>query len=171
MKNNTIKNIAKKSAIAATLMTGLTAGTAFADTFNATLTVVEPVTLTETTQMALGSILGNTSAVCAIGALGDLTGAGCFDDTLSGTLAVINVDGTAGLQVDIALTAGTSAASEMTFTPSMLDNGAGATTLVGVTLLATHNMTLGGSLTVDNGPLAVTNNVTSVDYQVDVTYQ
>ena len=86
-------------------------------------------------------------------------------------MAVINVDGTAGLQVDIALTAGTSAASEMTFTPSMLDNGTGATSLTGVTLLATHNMTLGGSLTIDNGPLAVTNNVTSVDYQVDVTYQ
>jgi len=171
MNKSTIKNIAKNSAITATLITGLAAGTALADTFNASLTIVEPITLSQTTQMALGSVLANTSAVCAIGALGDLTGAGCFDDTLSGTLAVINVDGTAGLQVDIALTAGTSAASEMTFTPSMLDNGTGATLLTGVTLLATHNMTLGGSLTIDNGPLAVTNNVTSVDYQVDVTYQ
>jgi len=171
MKNLSLKNITKKSAIVATVITGLSAGTAFADTFNAALSIVEPIALTQTTQMNLGAILATTSNTCTIAALGDLTGTGCFDDSATGTLAAIGVDGTTGLQVDIALTAGASAASELSFIPSLLDNGQGATTLTGVTLQASHSLSLGGALTIDNGPLAITNNVTSVDYQVDVTYQ
>ena len=113
MKTLSLKNITKKSAIAATVIAGLSAGTAFADTFNAALTIVEPIALSQTTQMNLGAILATTSNTCTIAALGDLSGTGCFDDSATGTLAAISVDGTTGLQVDIALTAGASAASEL----------------------------------------------------------
>ena len=171
MKALTLKNITKKTAIAATIISGLTAGTAFADTFNAALTIVEPISLTQTTQMDLGAILATDTNTCTIAALGDLIGTGCFDDAATGTLAAITVDGTTGLQVDIALTPGASLAAELSFIPSMLDNGQSATTLLGVTLQASHTLSLGGILTVVDGAAAVTNNVTSVDYQVAVTYQ
>ena len=170
MTNITLKNIAKKTAIAATLISGLSAGTVSADTFNAALSLVEPIALTQTTQMNLGAILATDSNTCTLAALGARTGTGCFGPT-SGTLAAIGVSGTAGQQVDIALTNGASAASELTFAPSLLDNGQGATTLTGVTLQAAHSLSLGGTLTVANGALAITNNVTSVNYQVNVTYQ
>jgi len=165
-----IKNIAKKSAIAATLVTGLSAGSAFADTFNATLSIVQPIALTQTTQMNLGAILATDSNTCTLGVLGARIGTGCFGPT-SGTLAAIGVSGSTGQQVDIALTNGASAASELTFVPSLLNNGQGLTNLTGVTLQAAHALTLGGTLTVANGALAITNNVSSVNYQVNVTYQ
>jgi len=159
-----------KSATASILLTGLTVGFAQADTFNASLSMVEPISLSETTQMNLGTILANDTDTCTVAVAGARSGAGCFGSG-AGTLAAIDVSGTAGLQVDIALTNGASAASELTFAPSMLDNGAGATTLTGVTLLASHTLALGGTVTVADGALALTNSVTSVDYQVDVTYQ
>ena len=159
-----------KSAAASLLLTGMAAGIAHADTFNASLTLVEPISLTETTQMNLGSILANNADTCTVAAAGARSGAGCFGSG-TGTLAAIDVSGTAGLQVDIALTNGASSASELTFAPSMLDNGAGATTLTGVTLLASHTLSLGGTVTVADGALAITNAVNSVDYQVNVTYQ
>ena len=159
-----------KSAATSLLLTGMAAGVAHADTFNAALTLVEPISLTETTQMNLGSILANDTDTCTVAALGARSGAGCFGSG-TGTLAAIDVAGSTGLQVDIALTSGASGASELTFLPSMLDNGTGATTLTGVTLQASHAMSLGGTVTVANGALALTNAVTSVDYQIDVTYQ
>jgi len=170
MKNLTIKNIAKKSAIAATLVSGLVAGNAFADTFNASLNLVQPISMSETTQMDLGSILANDSATCTVTTLGARSGTACFGAG-NGTLAAIDVNGTTGLQVDIALTNGASGASELTFVPALIDNGQGASTLTGVTLQASHSLSLGGTLTVANAALALTNTVTSVDYQVAVTYQ
>ena len=163
------KNIIK-SAAASILLTGMTTGMAYADTFNASLTLVEPISLTETTQMNLGSILANDADTCTVAAAGARSGAGCFGSG-TGTLAAIDVSGTAGLQVDIALSNGASAASELTFAPSMLDNGTGGTTLTGVTLQASHSLSLGGTVTVSNAALAITNSVASVDYQIDVTYQ
>jgi len=53
----------------------------------------------------------------------------------------------------------------------MVDNGQGATSLTAVTLQASHSLEIGGTLTVADGALALTNGVTSVDYQVAVTYQ
>lgn len=165
-----MKTFIKKSAIAATMISGLVAGTASADTFNAALSLVQPISLTESTQMDLGSILASDSDTCTIAAAGARSGAACFGST-NGTLAVINVDGTDGQQVDIALTAGTSGAAELAFTPSMIDNGEGATSLSGVTLQASHTLSLGGTLTVTDGALALSNGVNSVEYQVEVTYQ
>jgi len=165
-----MKTFIKKSAIAATLVSGLTAGMASADTFNAALSLVQPISLSETTQMDLSSILAQDTATCTLGTAGARSGTACFG-TAAGTLAAIDVSGTTGMQVDIALTAGASAASELSFVPAMIDNGEGATTLTGVTLQAAHSLSLGGTLTVDNGTAAIANNVTSVDYQVEVTYQ
>jgi len=170
MKNLTIKNIVKKSAIAATLASGLFAGTSFADTFNASLNLVQPISMTEITQMDLGSVLADDAATCTVTTAGARSGTACFGAS-SGTLAAIDVNGTTGMQVDIALTDGASGSSELSFAPSMIDNGEGATNLTGVTLQASHSLSLGGTLTVADGALAITNNVTSVDYQVAVTYQ
>jgi len=171
LQDSSLKNITKRSAIAATLTTGLTAGTALAETFNAAFTIIEPIYLTQTSQMNLGAILATTSDTCTITTLGGLTGSGCYNDSLTGTLASIRVNGTKKLQVDIALTAGASAASELSFIPTLLDNGQGTTTLTGITLQDPHTLSVGGALTINNGPLAITNNVSSVNFQVDVTYQ
>ena len=165
-----MNNTVIKSAAASILLTGMTVGMVQADTFNASLSMVEPISLSETTQMNLGSILANDTDTCTVAAAGARSGAGCFGSG-TGTLAAIDVSGTSGLQVDIALTNGASSASELSFSPSMLDNGTGGTTLTGVTLQASHSLSLGGTVTIDNGVLAITNAVTSVDYQVDVTYQ
>jgi len=159
-----------KTAATSLLLSGMAVGMAQADTFNAALSMVEPISLTETTQMNLGTILANDTDTCTVAAAGARSGTGCFGSG-AGTLAAIDVSGTSGLQVDIALTDGASAASELTFAPSILDNGTGATTLTGVTLQASHSLSLGGTVTVSNGALAVTNSVSSVDYQIDVTYQ
>lgn len=163
------KNIIK-SAAASILLTGLTAGLAQADTFNATLNLVQPIALSEATQMDLGNIFANDADTCTVAAAGARSGAACFGSG-NGTLAAIDVSGTAGLQVDITLTSGGSAASELSFVPSMINNGVGTTVLTGVTLQASHQMSLGGTVTVDNAALAISNSVASVDYQVDVTYQ
>jgi len=165
-----MKNIIIKSAAASVVLASMTAGLAQAETFNATLNLVQPIALTEATQMDLGSIFANDTDTCTVAALGARSGAACFGSG-SGTLAAIDVTGTTGLQVDIALTNGASAASELSFVPSMIDNGVGATTLTGVTLQASHQLSLGGTVTVDNATLALSNGVTSVDYQVVVTYQ
>ncbi|KZY96031.1 hypothetical protein A3749_04460 [Oleiphilus sp. HI0078] len=165
-----MKTLFKKSAIAATMISGLIAGTATADTFNASLNLVQPISLTEATQMDLGDVLASDSDTCTITTGGARSGAACFGSG-NGTLAAINVAGTDGQQVDIALTAGTSGASELSFAPAMLDNGEGATTLTGVTLQTNHALYLGGTLTVANGALALSNGVNSVEYQVEVTYQ
>jgi Domain of unknown function (DUF4402) len=165
-----MKTFIKNTTIAATMISGLIAGTANADTFNAALNLVQPIALSEATQMNLGSVLANDSDTCTVATGGARTGAACFGSG-TGTLAAIDVSGTAGLQVDIALTAGTSTASELSFAPSMIDNGQGATTLTGVTLQASHSLSLGGTLTVDDGAAALSNGVSSVEYQVAVTYQ
>jgi len=170
MKNLTIKNIVKKSAIAATLASGLFAGTAIADTFNASLNLVQPISMAEVTQMDLGSLLAEDAATCTVTTAGARSGTACFGAG-AGTLAAIDINGTTGMQVDIVLTNGASGSSELSFAPSMINNGEGATTLTGVTLQASHSLSLGGTLTVADGALAIANNVTSVDYQVDVTYQ
>lgn len=165
-----MKTFFKKSAIAATMVSGLVAGNAMADVFNASLNLVQPISLSEATQMNLGSILAEDTQTCTLAAAGARAGGACFGSA-TGTLAAIDVAGTTGLQVDIALTDGASGANELTFSPSMIDNGQGATTLVGVTLQAAHSLSLGGTLTVADGATAITNGVTSVDYQVEVTYQ
>lgn len=160
----------KKAAIAATIVTGLSAGAVQADTFQALLTIVEPLTLSESTQMDLGNIdVSTNAATCTVAAAGARSGAACFDAATNGVAGVIDVSGSTGLQFDITIS-GTSA-DGLTFAPSMLDNGQGATTLTGVTLAASHQMTLGGTLTVDNGTTATTNNPTSIDYDVTVAYQ
>lgn len=165
-----MNNLLKKSALTAALISGLSAGTAVADTFNATLNLVQPISMTETTQMDLGSILANDSDTCTLTTAGARSGAACFGSA-TGTLAAIDVTGTTGMQVDIALTDGASSGSELTFSPSMIDNGQGAATLTGVTLQASHSLSLGGTLTVADATNAIANSITSVDYQVEVTYQ
>jgi hypothetical protein len=170
MKNSSIKNIAKNTVIAATLASGLMAGNAIADTFNATLNLVQPISMSESVQMDLGSVLANDTDTCTVAAAGARSGAACFGAS-NGTLAAIDVSGSTGLQVDIALTNGASSGAELTFIPSLIDNGQGATTLTGVTLQASHSLSLGGTLTVANGAQAISNSITSVDYQVAVTYQ
>jgi len=164
------KTIIKSAVVTSAVIAAMTTGFAQAETFNATLNLVQPIALTETTQMDLGSIFANDTDTCTVAALGARSGAACFGSG-SGTLAAIDVTGTTGLQVDIALTNGASAASELSFVPSMIDNGVGATTLTGVTLQASHQLSLGGTVTVDNAALAISNSVSSVDYQVNVTYQ
>lgn len=160
----------KKAAVAATIVTGLGIGTAQADTFQALLSIVQPLTLAENTQMDLGQIdVSTDTATCTVAALGARSGAACFDVASNGVAGLIDVTGTTGLQFDISIS-GTSA-DGLSFVPSMLDNGQGATTLTGVTLAASHQLTLGGTLTVDNGSTAATNNPTSIDYDVTVAYQ
>ncbi|TNC80628.1 MAG: hypothetical protein C9356_12975 [Oleiphilus sp.] len=160
----------KKAAIAATIVTGLSAGAAQADTFQALLSIVQPLSLAENTQMDLGQIdVSTDAAVCTVAAAGARSGAACFDAVTNGTAGVIDVSGTTGLQFDISISGTT--ANGLTFAPSMLDNGQGATTLTGVTLAASHQLTLGGTLTVDSGATASANNPTSIDYDVTVAYQ
>lgn len=160
----------KKAAITATMIAGFGAGVAQADTFQALLSIVQPLTLAESTQMDLGQIdVSTDAATCQVAAGGARTGAACFDAATNGAAGVIDVTGTTGLQFDISIS-GTSA-NGLTFVPSMLDNGTGASTLTGVTLAASHQLTVGGTLTVDNGTTAATNNPTSIDYDVTVAYQ
>ncbi len=164
-----MKNTFKKAAIAATLVSGLGAGMAQADTFQALLSIVEPLALTESTQMNLGQIDPSADAVtCTLAAGGARSGSGCFDAATNGVEGVIDVDGTDGLTFDIAI-AGTSS-NGMTFAPTMLNNGEGAATLTGVTLQASHQLTLGGTLTVDTAATAAASGATSIDYDVTVTY-
>lgn len=164
-----MKNTFKKAAIAATLVSGLGAGMAKADTFQALLSIVEPLALTENTQMNLGQIDASADAVtCTLAAGGARSGSGCFDAATNGVAGVIDVDGTDGLTFDIAI-AGTSS-NGMTFAPTMLNNGEGAATLTGVTLQAAHQLTLGGTLTVDTAATAAASGATSIDYDVTVTY-
>jgi len=165
-----MKKIILKSAIASVLLAGMTTGMAQADTFNASLNLVQPISLSEMTQMNLGSVLANDTATCTVAAAGARSGTACFG-AAAGTLASIGVTGTTGLQVDIALTNGASAGSELTFSPTLIDNGTGTATLTGVTLQASHSLSVGGTVTVANGALALTNSVNSVDYQIAVTYQ
>lgn len=164
-----MKNTFKKAAIAATLVSGLGAGMAQADTFQALLTIVEPLQLTETTQMNLGQIDASGDGVtCTLAAGGARSGTGCFDAGTNGVEGVLGVAGTETLTFDIAI-AGTSS-NGMTFVPSMIDNGEAATTLTGVALQAAHELTLGGTLTVDTAATAAASGATSIDYDVTVTY-
>ena len=164
-----MKNTFKKAAIAATLVSGLGTGMAQADTFQALLSIVEPLALTETTQMDLGQIDPSGDGVtCTLAAGGARSGSGCFDAATNGVEGVIGVAGTDGLTFDITI-AGTSS-NGMTFAPSMINNGEAATTLTGVTLQAAHALTLGGTLTVDTAATAAASGATSIDYDVSVVY-
>jgi len=164
-----MKNNFKKAAIAATLVSGLGAGMAQADTFQALLSIVEPLVLSENTQMDLGQIDPSADGVtCTLATGGARSGSGCFDAATNGVAGVLDVAGTDGLTFDISI-AGTSS-NGMTFAPSMIDNGQGATTLTGVTLQATHTLTLGGTLTVDTAATAAASGATSIDYDVSVVY-
>lgn len=155
--------------VAATLVTGV-AGLAHADTFQASLNIIQPLALSEDTQMDLGSIdVSTNTSTCTMAAAGARTGSACFDAATAGTLAAIDVTGSTGQQFDISISGST--ADGLTFAPTLLDNGTGATTLTGVTLAASHQLSLGGTLTVDNGTTAATNNPTQIAYDVTVTYQ
>ena len=164
-----MKNVFKKAAIATTLVSGLGAGMAHADTFQALLQIVEPLQLTENTQMNLGQIDPSADAVtCTLAAGGARSGTGCFDAATNGVEGVIDVAGTDGLTFDITL--GQSSSNGMTFVPAMIDYGEAATTLTGVTLQAAHQLTLGGTLTVDTAATAAASGATSIDYDVSVVY-
>ena len=164
-----MKNVFKKAAIATTLVSGLGAGMAQADTFQALLQIVTPLALTENTQMNLGQIDPSADAVtCTLAAGGARSGTGCFDAATNGVEGVIDVAGTDGLTFDITL--GQSSSNGMTFVPAMIDNGEAATTLTGVTLQAAHQLTLGGTLTVDTAATAAASGATSIDYDVSVVY-
>ncbi|KZZ63260.1 hypothetical protein A3762_12535 [Oleiphilus sp. HI0125] len=167
-----MKNVFKKAAIATTLVSGLGAGMAHADTFQALLQIVTPISLSETTTMNLGQIDPSADAVtCTLAAGGARSGTGCFDAATNGVEGVIDVAGTDGLTFDITL--GQSSSNGMTFVPAMIDNGESATTLTGVTLDGNgHQLTLGGTLTVDSATTAAAAaaTATSIDYDVSVVY-
>lgn len=164
-----MKNTFKKAAIAATLVSGLGTGMAQADTFQALLSIVAPLELSETTQMNLGQIYASAdAATCTLAAAGARSGAGCFAAATPGAAGVISVAGTDGLTFDITL--GQSSSNGMTFVPSMINNGEAATTLSGVTLQSSHALTLGGTLTVDTATTAAASTATSIAYDVSVVY-
>lgn len=164
-----MKTSFKKAAVAAALVSGLGAGMAQADTFQALLQVVEPLALAENTQMDLGQINASGDGVtCTLGASGARSGTGCFDAATNGVAGILDVTGTDGLTFDITL--GGSTSNGMTFAPTMLDNGEGAATLTGVTLQASHTLTLGGTLTVDTAATAVSSGATTINYDVSVVY-
>jgi hypothetical protein len=164
-----MKNTFKKAAIAATLVSGLGAGMAHADTFQALLSIVEPLALAQATQMDLGQIDPSADGVtCTLAAAGARSGAGCFDAATNGVVGLIDVTGTDGLTFDISIAGSTS--NGMSFSPSLLDNGEAATALTGVTLQASHQLDLGGTLTVDTAATAAASGATTIDYDVSVVY-
>ena len=166
-----MKNSIKKAAIAAAMISGLGIGLAQADTFQALLNIIQPIGLSEDTQMDLGDIVAASDGItCVMGAGGVRTGAACFG-TANGVLGVLDVTGTVGEVFDITLAA--SSSDGMTFTPSLLDNGdvAATTSLTSVNLQAAHDLTLGGTLTIDTAATAAASGATDIDYDVTVAYQ
>jgi hypothetical protein len=160
----------KKVAMSATIIAGIGAGLAHADTFQALLSVVSPIALNETTQMQIGEIQPTANAqTCQISnAAGVRVGAACFG-TAAGTAAILDVSGTTGNTFDISLANGT--VDGMTFSPEIIDNGEGATTVLGVNLTPSHQLTVGGTLTIDDFTLAELSTASSISYDVTVTYQ
>ena len=75
----------------------------YAATFQASLNIVTPIVLVNTTQLDLGSIIaGNNSETCAVGIGGVRTGAACFGSE-NGNVGVISVAGVEGEIIDISL--------------------------------------------------------------------
>jgi len=166
-----MKNSIKKAAIAATMISGLGIGLAQADTFQALLNIIQPIGLSQNVQMDLGDIVAASDAdTCVMAAGGVRTGPACFG-TAAGTLGVLDVTGTLGEVFDITLAP--SSSNGMTFAPSLLDNGdlTATTSLTGVTLQTAHDLTLGGTLTIDTATTAAASGATSIDYDVSVAYQ
>jgi hypothetical protein len=168
-----MKNSIKKAAIAATMVSGLAIGLAQADTFVATLNLIQPIGVAQdlANVMDLGDINPASDGItCAIGASGVRTGTACFG-AAAGTVGILDVTGTTGEVFDITLAP--SSSNGMTFAPSVLDNGAVSSTtdLLGVTLQSSHSLTMGGTLTIDTATTAAVSGATSIDYEVTVAYQ
>jgi len=139
------------------------AGVVQAQTFRAALTMIQPVSLAESTQMDLGMVRAQENQSCRIGSEGVRTGSACVGGE-SGSLAEIAVAGSVGQQIDIVLTG--SSTADLSFVPSMVDNGNGSSALTSVSIQPAHKLLLGGEVLVSQFASA-----SSVDYQVNVTYQ
>jgi hypothetical protein len=135
------------------------------------LNIIQPIGVLQDTQMDLGDIVASAGDDCTMTTGGARSGDACFG-TSAGTLGVLDVTGTQGSLFTITLGGSTAVdnANGLSFTPTLLDNGEGAIDLTGVTLQAGHELTLGGTLVVDNATLAATFTATDVDYDVTVAY-
>lgn len=167
-----MKNTFKKAAVAATLVSGLSAGVAQADTFQALLSIVQAISISENTQMDFSTVNavtnGSTCTISNAAGVRTETADGCFG-TGNGVAAILDVSGETGLLFDIS-SSGTSA-NGMTIVPTLLNDGLGGTSTSGVALAASHQLTFGGTLTIDNAATAVASGATTIDYDVTVAYQ
>jgi len=145
------------------LLAVMSVSLAHAETFKASFTLLQPILLTESTQMNLGLLRTLDGESCTLSSGGVRSGIACFGE-VSGSLAKIEVSGSAGLQVDIDLTGSTT--TGLSFVPSMIDNGTGSSALTAVTLQPAHTLLLGGEVSVSELATA-----SSVNYQVNITYQ
>jgi len=169
-----MKNTFKKAAIAATLVSGLGAGVAQADTFQALLSIVAPIAISENTQMDFSTVNADTDGqTCTIE---DAAGArtetadGCYGAG-NGVAAILDVAGSIGLLFDIS-DSGTTA-NGMRIEPTLLNDGLGGTATSGVALGDSHQLIYGGTLTIDSATTAadVADTVNDIAYDVTVAYQ
>ena len=168
-----MKNSIKKAAIAATMVSGLGIGLAQADTFVALLNLIQPIGIAQdpANVMDLGDINPASDGItCAIATGGVRSGTACFG-AANGVLGVLDVTGTTGEVFDITLAP--SSSNGMTFAPTVVNNGdvTATTSLTGVTLQASHELTMGGTLTIDTATTAAGSGATDIDYDVTVAYQ
>jgi len=165
-----MKTVLKKTAIAATLVSSLGAGMAQADTFQAGLTILTPLALTENTPMHLGRINATTNNdTCVLGAGAVKTGAACVSGGGEEAVGVLDVAGTTGVNFGITLGAPVTQ-NGLEFAPTLLDDGLGGTATTSVMLAAGHQLELGGTLRVIDATVIDTT-VTSIPYDVTVTYE
>ena len=167
-----MKNTFKKAAMAATLVSGLGAGMAQADTFQALLSIVTPIAIAENVQMDFSTVNADTDGqTCTISNAAGVrteTADGCYGAG-NGVAAVLDVTGTTGLLFDI--TDGGTTASGMTIVPTLLNDGLGGTATTGIALAASHQLTYGGTLTIDTAATAAASGAVDIDYDVTVAYQ
>jgi len=167
-----MKNTFKKAAVAATLVSGLTAGVAQADTFQALLSIVQPISIAENTQMDFSTINavtdGSTCTISNAAGVRTETADGCYGAG-NGVAALLDVSGSTGLLFDI--TSSGTTADGMTIVPTLLNDGLGGVLTSGIALAASHQLTFGATLTVDTAATAAASGATTIDYDVTVAYQ
>lgn len=154
--------------------TGLAVSTSVAiaqvETFTASMDLLSPITITNTTPLDMAQIEATNTLVCQVNGDGTLESGqdgGCLGGTPVG--GVVDIDGTPSTAYTITLGNVANAPTDITFEP-FLGNTYGSTTLAAQTFDGSGDAshTVGARVTVGASPAVGANE--TVNYDVTVTY-